>query len=214
MSLTATHDRVKTDSLFPATAMPDPDWWQALWPAPRDVIVALGVEAHMEVIDLCCGDGWFTAPLASLARQVYAIDIDERMLDQARQAVAAVGATNSEFLRADAYEIATIVPGSVDFVLMANTFHGVPDKARLARAIATILQPGGAVAIVNWHQRPREETVVLGEPRGPRTEMRMSPEEVQGFFEPTDLRHNQTVELPPYHYGAVFEKPRVPSHAE
>ena len=205
---------VKADPFFPATAMPDSDWWQALWPAPREVIVALGVKTHMEAIDLCCGDGWFTAPLASLARRVYAIDIDARMLAQARQAVAAVGATNCEFLRADAYAVATIVPGSVDFVLMANTFHGAPDKTRLVRAIATILRPGGQFAIVNWHQRPREETVVLGEPRGPRTEMRMSPEEVQGFFAPTDLRHNRTVELPPYHYGAVFEKPHVPSHAE
>ena len=24
--------------LFPATAMPDPDWWQALWPRPGEVI--------------------------------------------------------------------------------------------------------------------------------------------------------------------------------
>ena len=29
-------------------------------------------------------------------------------------------------------------------------------------------------AIVNWHKRPREETPILGEPRGPKTELRMS----------------------------------------
>lgn len=93
---------------------------------------------------------------------------------------------------------------------MANTFHGVPDKARLARAIAAILRPGGHVAIINWHRRSREETVVLGQPRGPRTEMRMSPEAVQGFLEPADLRHTRTVELPPYHYGSIFERPQTP----
>jgi ubiquinone/menaquinone biosynthesis C-methylase UbiE len=192
--------------------MPDADWWRALWPDPRDVILALGVAAGIDVIDLCCGDGWFTAPLASLARKVFAIDVDEQMLEQATKRVAAVGAENCEFLQADAYDLGSIVPRPVDLVLMANTFHGVPDPARLARAMAAVLRPGGRATIVNWHRRPREETVVLGQPRGPRTEMRMSPDAVQAVLEPAGLRHLHTVELLPYHYGAVFEKPRAPSH--
>ena len=51
--------------------------------------------------------------------------------------------------------------------------------------------------------------MVLGQPRGPKTEMRMSPEEVKRVLEPADLRHTRTVELPPYHYGAIFERPRT-----
>jgi len=53
--------------LFPATSMPDPDWWQTLWPNPDATITALGIRAGMEVVDLCCGDGYFTA---AIARQV------------------------------------------------------------------------------------------------------------------------------------------------
>lgn len=194
------------DRIFAATAMPDADWWQALWPDPRSVILALAVEAGVDAIDLCCGDGWFTAPLACLAGRVLAIDIDERMLEQARKRMAGVGAANCEFVRADAYDVANVVSRPVDFVLIANTFHGVPDQTRLARAMAGALRPGGRVAIVNWHRRPREETIVLGQPRGPRTAMRMSPEAVQGVFEPVGFRHVRTAELPPYHYGALFEK--------
>ena len=52
-----------TDAFFPATAMPDPDWWQALWPDPRSVLDEMGVEVGTVVVDLCCGDGLFTAPL-------------------------------------------------------------------------------------------------------------------------------------------------------
>ena len=189
--------------------MPDADWWHALWPDPRAVILALGVEEGIDAIDLCCGDGWFTAPLASLARRVFAIDIDERMLDRARQRVLTVDTANCEFLRTDAYAVANIVSRPVDFVLMANTFHGVPDQTRLARAFSAALRPGGHVAIVNWHRRPREKTVVLGQPRGPRTEMRMSPEEAQAVLELAGLHHTRTVELPPYHYGALFEKTGV-----
>ena len=52
---------------FPATLMPDHDWWAALWPDPEATLRAIGVRPGMTVIDLCCGDGYFTAPLAKMA---------------------------------------------------------------------------------------------------------------------------------------------------
>jgi len=192
---------------FPATAMPDPDWWQALWPRPQQVLAALGVRPDMEVIDLCCGDGLFTAPLAVMVRRVIAIDIDPGMLALARAKIAAVGASNCDLIEGDAHAIAELVRQPVDFVLIANTFHGVPDKPRLARGAAAILRPGGHFAIVNWQRRPREETTVLGQPRGPKTEMRMKPSDVAAEVERANLKLVSVVELAPYHYGAIFEKP-------
>ena len=194
------------EGFFPATAMPDVDWWQTLWPAPSKVLADLGIETNMEVVDLCCGDGLFTAPLARMARHVVAIDLDPAMLDAARARVAAAGAANCEFIEGDAYAVADLVRGPVDFVLIANTFHSVPDKTRLARAVATILKPGGRFAVVNWHRRPRDETTVLGQPRGPKTEMRMTPADVAAVVEAAGLRSANVVELPPYHYGAIFQK--------
>ena len=192
---------------FPATVMPDADWWEALWPQPGKVLADLGIEPDTEVVDLCCGDGLFTAPLARMVRHVIAIDIDPEMLDAARAKVAAAGVANCEFVAGDAYAIADLVRRPVDFVLMANTFHGVPDKLRLARAVAAILKPGGRFAVVNWHRRPRDETIVLGQPRGPKTEMRMTPADVVTTVEPAWLKLAGVIELPPYHYGAIFEKP-------
>jgi SAM-dependent methyltransferase len=192
---------------FPATAMPDSDWWQALWPQPQQVLAALGVQAGMEVVDLCCGDGLFTASVALMARCVIAIDIDPGMLALARAKVTATGATNCQLIEGDAYAAAELVRQPVDFVLIANTFHGVPDKPRLARSVSAILKPDGRFVVVNWHRRPREETTVLGQPRGPKTEMRMTPDDVAAVVEPAGLVLVRVVELPPYHYGAVFQKP-------
>jgi predicted methyltransferase len=45
--------------------MPDDDWWQALWPDPAKVLVEMGVQPGMVVVDLCCGDGLFTAVAAT-----------------------------------------------------------------------------------------------------------------------------------------------------
>ncbi len=198
-----------TAESFPATVMPDPDWWQALWPQPGQVLAGLGIAPGTGMaVDLCCGDGLFTAPLARLARHIVAIDNDPRMLALAREKVAAVSDAGAcDFVEGDAYDIARLVRRPADLVLIANTFHGVPDKARLARGIAAVLKPGGWFIVVNWHRRPREETTVLGQRRGPRTEMRMTPEEVAAAVAPAGFRPARVVELPPYHYGAIFEKP-------
>ena len=39
---------------FPATTMPDADWWQALWPDPAKIVAEMGVHPGTVVIDLCC----------------------------------------------------------------------------------------------------------------------------------------------------------------
>lgn len=195
------------NEFFPATAMPDNVWWSALWPDPDSTVRTLGIEAGMTVVDLCCGNGYFTAPLAELVSgKVYALDIDPQMLDRARLEVARRGASVTEWICADARDIAELVPHEIDYVLIANTFHGVPDKTTFSQAVARVLKPGGRFAIVNWHPLPREQTTVLDKPRGPKTEMRMSPDKVRMVVEPAGFQLAELIELPPYHYGAVFRK--------
>jgi len=191
---------------FQGTEMPD-GWWQALWPEPAKVLAAVGLTRGGDAIDLCCGDGWFTLPMAQAVRHVFAIDIDRKMLERASRRLAEHGVTHCDFVEGDAYDIDRLVPRPVDFVFMANAFHGVPEPARLARAVAAALKPGGTFAVVNWHRRRREDTPVLGEPRGPASEMRMTPEATAAAVERAGLRLRAVVELQPYHYGAVFEKP-------
>ena len=188
---------------FQGTEMPTAGWWEALWPDPAGVLTAVGLRSGTEVIDLCSGDGWFTLQIAKIARHVLAIDIDATQLEVARYRLAESGVTNCEFIAGDAYDIAAA--GPADFVFMANAFHGVPDRARLARAVGAALKSDGQFAIVNWHKRPRDETPILGEPRGPKTELRMSPEETIKSVEAGGLKFSKMVEIPPYHYGAVFK---------
>jgi SAM-dependent methyltransferase len=189
---------------YPATAMLDSDWWEALWPQPKQILTALGIRPDMDVVDLCCGDGLFTAPLALLSRHVIGIDIDRGMLVVAQNKMKAIGATNCELIEGDAYAIAELVSRPTDYVLIANTFHGVPDKPRLARSVAAILKPSGRFSVINWHRHPREQTTVLGQPRGPRTDIRMEPSDVAEAVEPAGLTLTDVIEFPQYHYGAIF----------
>jgi SAM-dependent methyltransferase len=191
---------------FEGTEMPTAGWWEALWPDLANVLVTIELRRGMDVVDLCSGDGWFTLQIARIARHVMAIDIDANLLEVAHHRLKEGGLTNCEFVTGNAYDVATLVRRPADFVFMANAFHGVPDRLRLARAVRAVLKLGGEFAIINWHPLPHEQTVILGEPRGPRTELRMSPELTSAAVEPGGLRLSRLVEVPPYHYGAIFER--------
>jgi predicted methyltransferase len=191
---------------FEGTGMPDPGWWEALWPDPRGVLLKAGVKPEMDVVDLCSGDGWFTLQIANMARSVTAIEIDPKLLETARVRLNEAGARNCTYIEGDAYEISSLLPTAVDHVFMANAFHGVPEKSRLAAAVRTALKRSGLFAVVNWYARPREETPVLGEPRGPATELRIDPAPTIAAVEAGGLAHVYTMDVSPYHYAAVFER--------
>ena len=93
---------------------------------------------------------------------------------------------------------------SFDGVSMAS----VPDKAGFAREVRKVLAPGGKFAVVNWYPAPREQTLVLGVPRGPSTEMRISPRQTGESIEPAGFALERVVDLPPYHYGVIFARGR------
>jgi ubiquinone/menaquinone biosynthesis C-methylase UbiE len=197
----------KPPGFFDGTEMPTAGWWEALWPDPAGVLRAAGLRPGMDVIDLCSGDGWFTLQISKFARHVIAIDIDAAMLEIARNRLSEAGVTNCDFIAGDAYKLTQLCPQPVDLVFMANAFHGVPDKPQLSKAVRDVLKPGGRFSIVNWHARPREETPVLGEPRGPRTELRVSPAQTIETVLPSGLELVEVVDVPPYHYGAIFRRP-------
>jgi SAM-dependent methyltransferase len=197
------------EGFFEGTGMPDPGWWEALWPDPTRVLAHVGVTAGMDVVDLCSGDGWFTLQIAKIARHVFAIDIDGRLLEIAKKRLEESGVKNCVLVEGNAYDLAKYVQVPVDLVFLANAFHGVPDKSRLASAVYSVLKPGGRFVVVNWHARPREQTTVLGIARGPATQQRMSPGETASAVGTSGLKLHSVIDVMPYHYAAMFEKPRA-----
>lgn len=191
---------------FEGTGMPDPDWWHALWPDPAGVVRAVGIRPGMTVLDLCCGDGWFTLEAARIAKRLFAVDLDGPLLDAARRRLADAGVTKCAFVQIDAFDVAEIVDEPVDFVLLANAFHGVHEKPRLVEAVHAVSKADALFAVINWHARAREETVVLGQPRGPAEHLRMTLEATIAAVEPGGFALRRVIDVSPYHYAAVFQR--------
>lgn len=193
---------------FRNTRQPDRGWWRQLWPDPAAVLRRLGLAADVSLADVGCGDGYFALPAAELVAPatVYAVDLDASLLAELEADAAAAGPANVETIEGDARRLDELLPEPVDAALVANTFHGVEDPATFAGTVARALRPGGRLLVVNWHDRPREETPVAGEPRGPPTELRLSPAATAEAVAPAGFEPVETVDLPPHHYGLVLER--------
>ncbi|MDG5817197.1 class I SAM-dependent methyltransferase [Natronococcus sp. A-GB7] len=194
---------------FRNTGQPDWDWWGKLWPTPGATLRELGIDRGTTLAEVGSGDGYFALPAARIVEPapVYAVDLEPDLLAALDDVASAQGIENVRTVRGDARDLDGILPEPVETVLLANAFHGVDDRDRLLEAVANSLRSGGSFVVVNWAGRPREATTVAGEARGPPTELRVSPDETRE----TVLEHgafavDRALELPPYHYGLVFER--------
>ncbi|MEF8826879.1 MAG: class I SAM-dependent methyltransferase [Halapricum sp.] len=194
---------------FQNTGQPDWEWWSKLWPSPGATLRALGLAAGDTLAEVPCGNGYFALPAARITdpARVYALDLDEAMLEELAHLADQQEIETIEPIHGDARALARHLPERVDVVLVANTVHGVDDIAGFIRQATTSLRPGGRLIILNWHDRPRARTTLAGEPRGPPTDLRMSPAETEAVVEDAaDLAQAEQHDLPPYHYGLVFER--------
>ena len=195
---------------FRNTGQPDWDWWGRVWPTPGATLRTLGVASGDAVAEIGSGNGYFALPAARITDPgtVYAVDVDADLLAELDDLAVGQGIENIRPVEGDARDLATLLPERVDVALLLNAFHGVPEPEAFAAAVAEALAPNGRFVVVNWRDRPREETRIAGEPRGPPTDLRVSPAETREVVEGAggDLRLAREVDLPPFHYGLVFER--------
>lgn len=193
---------------FQNTRQPDWDWWGQLWPAPGETLREFGVEAGETLVEVGSGNGYFALPAARITEPatVYAVDIDESLLEELSQLADKQAIENLSTITGDVRQLAQHLPERVDVVLIANTFHGIEEPTPFVTQAFDSLRPEGRLVIVNWQDVPREETRIDGEPRGPPTALGLSPEATEKtVLEAASFDRNDVIELPPYHYALVFE---------
>ncbi|MCP9797153.1 hypothetical protein [Cyanobium sp. Lug-B] len=93
-------------------------------------------------------------------------------------------------------------------VFLHSTLHSIDDKVGLVSEVHALLAPRGRFAVVNWLPIPREQTIWLGHPRGPKQEVGMGAEATANLVlgAELELRLERTVPLPPLHFGLIFTK--------
>jgi SAM-dependent methyltransferase len=99
-------------------------------------------------VDLGCGSGQVTLPLARRCARVLAVDVSAEMIELLGQKAAAEGAVNLQ-LMTRSLEALDLEPGSVDLVTTNYALHHLrdADKRELVERILTWLRPGGQLVI-------------------------------------------------------------------
>jgi SAM-dependent methyltransferase len=119
------------------------------YPAPvfDDLMALAGLSAGSRVVEIGCGTGKATLPLAARGLRVTGVELGERLAAVARRNLAAFPA-----VEVVAAEFESWRPRAADFdaVVAFTAFHWIDPERRYAKA-AALLREGGALGVVGVH---------------------------------------------------------------
>lgn len=119
------------------------------WLHDPEKIVGPYVTSGMTVLDVGCGVGWFSIPMARMVGdqgKVIAIDIQPQMLDMLRRRAERAGmASRIELHKCEKDRLG--IDAKADFALVFAMLHEVPDQSRLLGEMYDCLKPGGKLLL-------------------------------------------------------------------
>lgn len=105
---------------------------------------ALGLAKGRRVLDAACGEGYGSAMLAQVARDVVGVDLSDQAVAHARSRY---GASNLRFERGDATALTAFDAAQFDLIVSFETLEHVQEHERMLDGFARLLVPGGLLLI-------------------------------------------------------------------
>ena len=166
---------------------------------PFKISRAVGVRKGMTVVDMGCGPGFFTLPLAKLVGArglVYAVEANRTMLRHLRDNIRKTGANGGRIRIVHADVSRTGIPaGSADIVLLARVLHDIEDKKGFLREVRRICKPGGKVVDLDWKK--------IRMTHGPPYSIALSKPKSARILEANGLHVVGSFDHGKYHYGII-----------
>ena len=183
------------------SGMPEEPLWVSFF-SPETILTKLGLTAQSrDIVEFGCGYGTFTVATAAVTNgNVYALDIDARMIEETNQKISRLRMTNVHVDQRDFVADGTgLEAESVGYAMLFNILHA-EDPMILLRESHRVLAPRGKVGIIHWNYD-------ADTPRGPAMEIRPRPEQCQKWSVAAGFDLIVPfIDLPPYHYGIVGQK--------
>ncbi len=131
-----------------------------LWQRPRATMDALGVEPGDAVADVGSGGGYFTFLLArrvGSAGRVYAVDIDETLLERLGERADELGLGQIETVLGADNNPRLPATAELEAILVVDTYHEMRGYDGMLAGMYDALAPGGRLAIVDTPDAPGHE---------------------------------------------------------
>jgi ubiquinone/menaquinone biosynthesis C-methylase UbiE len=169
----------------------------------------LSIEPGITVLDLACGAGSYTLPLAGQVGpqgKVIAVDLWSEGIAQLQSDAHERQLQNIEARVADAGQALPLADRCVDLCLMATVLHDFVQTGIAAHVLeeaARVLKPQGVMALVEF----KKETSPHGPPRG----IRLSVEDLAVMVQRLGfIRFSGVTDLGPDLYAALFRRLMAP----
>jgi ubiquinone/menaquinone biosynthesis C-methylase UbiE len=111
----------------------------------RGIVASLPLTPSMRVLDLACGDGFYTQRLAArlgLEGSVTGVDLNPASLSKAKRQT-----SRCRFVLAGCERL-PFADGTFDFVWCAQSLYSLPDLLLALGEMARVLRPGGVLAVL------------------------------------------------------------------
>lgn len=143
-----------------------------LWQKPKQLMTLMKLKPGMTVVDIGAGTGYFLRHLRAAVGangNVWALDIAQSLVDYMNKQAKKVGWKNVKARKVKEND-PQLGKGSVDRILIVNTWHHIGDRPTYAKKLKAALKPGGSLFVVDYTMEAK---------RGPRKGHRLSPAQVQ-----------------------------------
>lgn len=166
---------------------------------PFVAISFMPIDPYEHVADIGCGPGYFSIPLSKylIHGKLYALDIDEEMLDTLRFRVADANLGNVEILRCGPTDF-PVPSESLDGAFLAFVTHQSDDRAAFLEAVKDLLKPRGWCVILEWYRKEIDSGTPL--------EARIDPQEVEMLSREAGYRFQWWRDLNGNQYMALLRK--------
>jgi ubiquinone/menaquinone biosynthesis C-methylase UbiE len=177
---------------------PERDEWQK----PSEVVAALGLSPGSTVADLGAGTGYFSRYLSRAVGEhgtVFAVDVEARLIEHVRKRAELEKTPNVIPVLASANE-PRLPYGSIDVVLIVDTYHHLNDRLTYLRRLARTLERGGRIVVIDWFEREL--------PKGPPPAHKLPRKQVVEEMTTAGYELVGEPSILPYQYFLIFRRRR------
>ncbi len=161
---------------------------------PARVLPRFKIEEGWTTVDIGCGTGVFTFPMAGMvgpAGKVYSVDLEPKMLERLRERIAERNAGNIEAVLSTEDSV-PLPDGIADFVLLSTVLHELEGVETLLE-IRRILKKLGILGVIDW----KKKTDLMGPPK----RHRLSEGEAASLMREAGFEPGPPLDLGTSHYG-------------
>lgn len=160
----------------------------------RTVLTKIGLNEDAKFADIGCGIGYFSIPAADLIGPkgiVYALDVQEEMIEELDKKIEENGIENIRTVITDKYNF-KLEDSSVSYAFICTVLHEIEDCIAFITETKRILSPGGKIAVVEWIRAESDW--------GPPVDHRLASSYVKKILQDTGFKEIEYLELNEYFY--------------